>query len=318
MPNLEFLYTFNYDYHLDALCKLESRQIFDNEEKDKLLFSPFKIDPSISAFIKNRLEIIASSENYSELLEKIKKENIYVEGFTAEYLILDGDSRDRTERRKKLKDVGFCIEGIPNFTTPSITYSICHYEDIWYFGVLTKHHNDWHKHKKKPHSFSNSIGMDVAKSLVCNASQGNKSTTLLDACCGVGTVLLEACIAGFNIAGCDIDFNATKYTKQNLTYYNYTADVHYSDIKDHNTQYDAAIVDLPYNLYSYSSDEIMANIIASTAKLTNRVVIVSISDIKAEIQKSGLKVTDYCSIVKKGKSTFTRKIWICEKESRVS
>ena len=160
--------------------------------------------------------------------------------------------------------------------------------------------------------------MDVAKSLVCNASQGNKSTTLLDACCGVGTVLLEACIAGFNIAGCDIDFNATKYTKQNLTYYNYTADVHYSDIKDHNTQYDAAIIDLPYNLYSYSSDAIMANIIASTAKLTNRVVIVSISDIKAEIQKSGLKVTDYCSIVKKGKSTFTRKIWICEKESRVS
>ena len=62
MPNLDFLYTFNYDYHLDALCKLESRQIFDKEEKDKLLFSPFKIDPSISAFIKTRLEIIASSE----------------------------------------------------------------------------------------------------------------------------------------------------------------------------------------------------------------------------------------------------------------
>ncbi|MFT4599732.1 MAG: tRNA (guanine10-N2)-dimethyltransferase, partial [Arenicella sp.] len=72
MPNLDFLYTFNYDYHLDALCKLESRQIFDKEEKDKLLFSPFKIDPSISAFIKTRLEIIALSENYSELLEKIK------------------------------------------------------------------------------------------------------------------------------------------------------------------------------------------------------------------------------------------------------
>ena len=58
MPNLEFLYTFNYDYHLDSLCKLESRQIFDNEEKDKLLFSPFKIDPSISAFIKNSMHYI--------------------------------------------------------------------------------------------------------------------------------------------------------------------------------------------------------------------------------------------------------------------
>ncbi len=318
MSNLNFLYTFNYDYHLDALCKLESRQIFDTEEKDKLLFSPIKVDPSISAFIKTRLEIISSSENYSELLEKIKKENIHIEGFTAEYLILNGDSIDRTERRKKLKDVGFCMEGIPNFTTPSITYSIGHYEDIWHFGILTKHNNDWYKHKKKPHSFSNSISMDIAKTLVGVASQGNKTKTILDACCGVGTVVLEGCCSGFDIAGCDINLKAILHTRQNLAYYNYTANLYCLDIKDHNTQYAAAIIDLPYNLYSHSDDEVTSNIIGSTAKLTNRVVIVSISDIEAVIQKSGLTVTDYCSIVKKGKSTFTRKIWICEKVSTVS
>ena len=143
-----YIYTFNYDYHHGELCKLESRQIFDNEEKNKLLFSNIKVDPSISPFIKNRFEIISSSEDYSELLVNIKKENIHDEGFKAEYLVLHGDATTYSERLKKLKDIGLVIEGFPNFETPTTTYSICNYQNIWHFGVLIKHNADWQKHKK--------------------------------------------------------------------------------------------------------------------------------------------------------------------------
>ena len=310
-----YIYTFNYDYHHGELCKLESRQIFDNEEKNKLLFSNIKVDPSISPFIKNRFEIISSSEDYSELLVNIKKENIHDEGFKAEYLVLHGDATTYSERLKKLKDIGLIIEGFPNFETPTTTYSICNYQNIWHFGVLIKHNAGWLKHKKKPCSFSNSIGMNIGKTLASIASKGNKTIQLLDACCGVGTVMLEACFSGLNIEGCDIKLRRCKHTRQNLAHYNYTANVYCSDVKDLDKKYDAAIVDLPYNLYSYSNDTILTNIIESTAKLTTRIVIVSISDVETLIKKSELKISDFCTIEKRGRSQFTRNIWICEKES---
>jgi tRNA (guanine10-N2)-dimethyltransferase len=316
--NHSYLYSFNFDHHHNELCKLESRQLFNQEEKDKFLFSNIKIDPSISSFIKNRFEIILSSEDYSELIKKIKQEDIHTEEFKVEYLMLDGDATGYRDRLEKLRDIGYSIEGESNYHAPAKIYSICNYKNVWYFGVLIKQNKDWYKHKKKPCSFSNSISMDIAKTLVSIASEGDKTNQLLDACCGVGTVMLEACFAGFNIEGCDINWKATKHTRLNLAHYNYTANVYCSDVKDLNKKYDAAIIDLPYNLYSYSNDLIISNIIESTAKLTDRIVIVSISDITNLISKTGFNISDCCNVGKSGKGKFARKIWVCEKESNVN
>ncbi|MBT8327604.1 MAG: methyltransferase [Bacteroidia bacterium] len=313
MPQSKFIYTFNYDVHFGELCKLESRQIFNEEQQNKLLFSDFKIDPSISAFIKTRLEIMTTAGSFTELVTLITNEDIRMNGFNVEYLILDGNTLERAERREKLKDIGYCIYGFPEFNTPTITYAICQYKDFWYFGTLTKHNNDWYKHKVKPHSFSNSIGMNIAKTLVSIASKGDKSKSLLDACCGVGTILLEACCSGFDIEGCDINPKAIKYTKLNLAHYNYNPTVYCSDVKEINKNYDAVIVDLPYNLYSISEQLISEKIIEATSNITARLVIVSIADIESTINHSGFEVIDFCTVVKKGKSTFTRKLWICEK-----
>ena len=309
-----YIYAFNSDYHYSELCLLESRQIFDQEPEHKMLFSNLKIDPSISPFIRCRFEIILSAESYPELLKNIKEKNIHMEEFKVEYLTLDGDSSEYSERLEKLRDVGYSIEGESEYYTPAIIYSICVYQNIWYFGVLNKNNPEWRKHDKKPCSFSNSISMKIAKTLVSISAKGNKTKQLLDACCGVGTTLLEACYAGFNIEGCDINWKACRHARKNLAHYNYTANVFCSDIKDLDKKYDAAIIDLPYNLYSYSDESITLNIIESTAKLTARIVIVSISDIKPIIKKTGLKIIDFCNVEKRGKSGFTRIIWVCEKK----
>ncbi|HCY45125.1 MAG TPA: hypothetical protein DHU89_00475, partial [Flavobacteriales bacterium] len=244
----------------------------------------------------------------------LKEENVCATGFKAEYMVLEGDPTEYTERLKKLKDIGTIIEGKPDVQNPSIIYSICNTKDIWYFGVLIKRKTDWRKHINKPYSFSNSLCIHIAKTLASVSSKGDKTTKLLDACCGVGTVLLEACYSGLSIEGCDINLKSIKHTTQNLEHYKYTSTVHCMDVKDLTQQYDAAIIDLPYNLYSYSDDVITTNIIESAVKLSARIVIVSKSDIKAAITKSGLKIIDFCTVEKRGRSTFTRSIWVCEKE----
>nr|WP_320120395.1 hypothetical protein [uncultured Marinifilum sp.] len=309
----KYIYSFSYDNTESELCKLESRYIFNEEEKNKVFFSHIKIEPSNSAFIKNRLDIISCSEDYSALINEIRKQEICVEGFKVEYLVFNGDTTEYAKRLKKLKDIGYSIEGNPDYYNPIITYALCYYEGVWYFGTLTKDNFAWHKHKQKPCSYSNSISINVAKSLVNIATRANKETHLLDACCGVGTIMLEACFAGYNIEGCEINWKVCMDARENLSYFNYVANVYHSDIKDINELYEAAIIDLPYNLFSSASHNDILHIIESTAKVTDLLVIVSTSDITNLIGSIGFRVADSCSVSKSGKRNFARKIWVCEK-----
>ncbi len=309
----KYIYSFNCDITERELCTLESKYIFNKEEKNKLLFSDIRVEPSSSAFIRSRLDIISFSEDYSTLINEIKKENIRVEGFKVEYLVFDGDTTEYADRLRKLRDIGFSIEGDTDYYNPTTTYALCYYEGIWFFGVLIKNNIAWHKHKQKPYSFSNSISVNIAKALVNIAAEANKEKKLLDACCGVGTIMLEACFAGNNIEGCDINEKTCNNARKNLSHFNYKANIYHSDIKDISKRYEAAIIDLPYNLFTSATDTDILHIIESTAEITDRLVIVSTSDITNLISNTGFRISDYCSVSKRGKVNFARKIWVCEK-----
>lgn len=156
--------------------------------------------------------------------------------------------------------------------------------------------------------------MNVAKALINIATKANKEVTMLDACCGVGTIMLEACFAGFNIEGSDINWRVCRQSRENLSHFGYEANVYKSDIKDISQRYDAAIIDLPYNLFSCADDDHVSHIIESTAEVSDRLVIVSTSDISPFINKTGFSITDHCEVSKRGKATFTRRVWLCEKQ----
>jgi len=308
----KYIYSFRYDNTESELCKLESRCIFNKEEKNKFLISEIKAEPSRSAFIKRRLDIISFSKDYPALIADIKSKKIRTDGFKIEYLELKGDTSEYAERLEKLKDIGFCINTFPDYYNPTIIYGICCYEDVWYFGVLIKNNLIWEKHKQKPRSFSNSIDMNIAKALINIAAQSDIDSSILDACCGVGTIMLEGCFAGNNIEGCDNNYKVYRSALENLAHYQYSAKVFYSDIKDIKKRYDAVILDLPYNMYSAATDIEISHIINAAADISNRLVMVSISDLTNLISNIGFKLSDYC-IVNKRASNFSRRIWVCEK-----
>lgn len=308
----KYIYTYRYDTTESDLCKLESKCLFNKEEENKQLFSDIKVDPSISAFIKKRFDIISFSDDYDMLIELIKRKNIRTDGFKVEYLVLDGDTTGNVKRLERLKDVGYCIDTYPDYHNPTITYGIGCYEGVWYFGVLNMNSFAWQNHKDKPHSYSNSISINIAKALVNIATESNADSIILDGCCGVGTIMLEACFAGYTIDGCDISWKTCKNSRENLTHFDYFANVYCSDIKEVRNRYASVILDLPYNHYTAASDSSILHIIKSSAEISDRIVIVSTSDIADLIKSAGLKLSDYCSVSKRGKANFTRRIWVCE------
>ncbi|NOU59199.1 TRM11 family SAM-dependent methyltransferase [Marinifilum caeruleilacunae] len=313
MQTSNYIYTYIYDHHESELCKLESKYLFKQEEKDKVLISDVKVEPSCSAFIRKRLDVHLSSENYLDLIEKIKSEKICVDEFKVEYVVLNGDRTRYKDRLDKLRDVGYNIDGIPEYYKPKTTYAICFHENTWYFGTLLKNDFSWEKHNKKPFSYSNSININIAKALVNMAGKSGNESKLLDACCGVGTIMLEACYAGKHIEGCDINWKVCRQARANLAHFNYETTVYRSDIKDIEKRYDAAIIDLPYNLFSYADENTIAHIIESSAKIANQMVIVSTTNISEAIDKAGFKVSDHCSVRKNEKTNFVRQIWVCVK-----
>ena len=307
------LYSFNYDHGEDTLCILESKYLFDQEPTDKLLVSDKKMPPSISPFIKSRLDITVTSENYTEFIGTIKKKGIQQEGFKVEYLVLKGDETGYNQRLSKLKDIGYRIEGFPDYYYPTKTYGIGYFHGKWCFGELIKSTYSRDTHKQKLHSYSNSINISIAKSLVNIASKGDTSKKLLDACCGVGTILLEACYSGFQIEGCDINRKICNDARANLELYGYQTKVHHSDIGQITEKYDAAILDLPYNLFSTATDSDILHILQSSLKIAPHLVIVSIADISEQLNAAQLRIVDHCNVQKTRKRNFTRKVWVCKK-----
>jgi len=307
------IYTFTYDENEMDLCKLESKYIFGEIVSNKLIFSNQKVKPSSSTFIKSRIDVLASANDYEALLASIKKSDIKLDDFKVEYLVLDGDDTEYQTRLRKQRDIGVIIKGVAEYYNPSTIFALCKYEEIWYFGKLTKNDVEWHKHNDKPHSYSNSISVVIGKSLVNIAAKGDRNKRLLDACCGVGTIMLEACFADYIIEGCDINWKICRNARENIAHFAYEAKVHCRDIQYLDKKYDAAIVDLPYNLVSKATESQILNILASVSKLTDSFVVVSIDDISQHISDIGFHTVDTCLVRKKGKRQFARKVWVCEK-----
>ncbi len=313
MPQNKHIYSFSYSINESEICKLESRQLFGKEEKKKELDADVMIEPSHSGFIKKRLDVLLCYQDYNQLLAKLDESPIVAEQFKVEYFHLESDTTGYRTGLEKVKDIGFRIVGLPNIKNPVTTYAICYYQGYWCFGVLVKNNYEWRKHQQKPQSFSNAINIKIAKTLVNIASQGDAKKSLIDACCGVGTVLLEACFAGYQITGCDINWRVCVKSRDNLTHFGYQANVVRSDINDISESYDAAIIDLPYNLFSCADDNKLLYIIRSTSKIAQRLVIVSTTDIHPLIKQAGLQLKDSCSVKKPGKTNFERRLWVCGK-----
>ncbi len=312
MTTERFVYNLNYPIYEKESCEIEVRALFQFELKEKVFFESREVHPSISPFLKSRLEIIYKASTFLELLELIAKDRITVSNFMVKYMELGIADPHFKKRRAYCKAIGLAIEGLACYTSPKTLFGITFYKGHWYFGRLTEKSINWKKHNKKPNSYSSSIGLSTAKVLINIAGNGDTSKRLIDPCCGVGTVLLEGIWAGYDIIGCEINSKTAENARKNLRYFNYEAKVITGDIQDIDDRFDAAIVDLPYGNFSLKNDENQLKIIRNAIRISKKIVLASAEDIRAELTRENLKIIDHCKIGKNNNGDFLRYIWVCE------
>lgn len=307
--NGSFLYFINYQDNERELCKMEMRCLFNREINEKYFFSDIDINASKSPFIKSKIKIIYSDESLDRMVRKIKEDNLSYDDFKVSYVKSEQGDVQYEDRLEATRKIGFVVNGYPDMHKPRNPLAVTKINGLWIFGEYEKNDFKWQKHNDKPYSYSNALGLRMARALVNIAMKDNEEGTLIDPCCGVGTVVIEALDLGIKVKGCEISKQIAYNARENVEFLGYLRDtIVCYDMHKIKDKYDSAIIDIPYGLFSPVTLEEQKAIIHTARNICEKMVIVTFEDMEKFIVEAGFSVIDKC-VVPKG--NFKRHILVC-------
>lgn len=307
--NRKYFYSINYPKFEEELCKLEIECLFNEIINEKYIFSDIYVNPSRSPFIKDKISIMYEEDSLEEIVQKIIKDEVSYDDFKVCYIKVENTDVTYEERLASVSKIGFVITGQPSIHNPKILIGISKVNGRWIMGEYERNNFEWHIHDKKPYSYSNSLGGRVARALVNIAVKNSLDYKLIDPCCGVGTVVIEALSMGINVEGCEINKHIAENAKKNLEFFGYENVVEFRDMHTIEEKYDAAIIDLPYGLFTATTLEEQVALIKTARRITNKLILVTFENMDEHIIDSEFKIIKK-SYVCKGK--FKRYINVCE------
>jgi tRNA (guanine10-N2)-dimethyltransferase len=305
---LLYFYIINSTAQEKELCKLEMKCLFNVFPETRSFFSNHYIVPSRSAFIKQCISVIYSCNSLNDLVEQIVEDNLAYVNFKVRYIDLEGSSIAYKERRKIEYVIGFNILGEADIHNPEIVLGVVNVDGKWIFGVLEDNKNIWNQHNHKPYSYSNALNVRVARSLVNIAVGDNMGLKLVDPCCGIGTVVIEALSMGLNIKGYELNPFISDNAKRNLEFFGFEDVIINGNMHEVEDKFDVAIVDLPYGVFTPVTLKEQLDIIKSTKRIADKAVLITFENMEHYFKEVGFNVIDSCIIAK---GTFKRYVTVC-------
>ncbi|MBH5320003.1 RNA methyltransferase [Paenibacillus sp. GSMTC-2017] len=308
-------YMYTYARHEDEaqLCDLELRCLFGkhatryNGVVACEMEQPVHIDRS--PFFKRRLEVTLEASTLSELEALLPAYDL--EGETFKVFYTAGNETFTYEEQRQLeRTVGASLIGHADMRTPSRRLGLMRFDGQWLFGPCEDNEALWLKHQRKPQNYSTALPTRAARAIV-NIAAGSDPTgkSMIDPCCGMGTVLIEALSMNIAIEGMDINPLAARGARINLSHYGYPNVVQLGDMRLISRRYDSAIVDLPYNLCSVLERDEQLEMLQSIRKIADRAVIVTTEPILQQLQMTSFELVDCAEL---SKASFTRYISVVE------
>lgn len=310
----DYLYTYAYTNDEEALCQLEMRSFFGKDTHEKIIKSLVAINPSRSPFIKERIELFFEGDTLKDILDQAAAIDMGDATFKVIFLKINGLSKEEQVdfggKRDVERQIGSAITGEADVHHPDVTFGLIPFEGRWYFGRYLQSEPIWFKHMKKPREYSTALSTRVARAVANIAVPEPEGVKAIDPCCGIGTVLVEALSMGIDIVGRDINPLVVEGSRENIAHFGLVGDVNLGPIAEVEEQYDVAIIDMPYNLYTHATPADQLAILKDAHPFTDKLLVVTIETMDHMVEAAGFEVTDRC-IAKKG--LFLREILVCQK-----
>lgn len=294
----KFFYIINYPTMEESLCKMEIRLLFHKKIRKKYFFSYHYVNPSRSPFIQKCISILYTGSTIEDIIISIKKDNISCDNFKVRYITLGENDDAFSERRKIESNIGYYINGLPDVHKPASLYGIAKINNRWIFGLCEMNNHLCNVHNKKPYNYSNSLGTRVSRAVVNIAVANNIRSKVVDPCCGVGTVLIEALSMGIDIKGYELNPPIAVNANKNLKYFGFDPIVLNENMHSIKDKFDVSIIDIPYGLFSKTTLNEQKNIIHTARRISDKMVIITLEDMDQHIIDSGFKILDKCFVTK--------------------
>ncbi len=313
IPN-EFIYTYAYTPDEEALCFLEMRALFGHDTNGKIVKSSTGIDAGRSPFMKERIEVLYETAELADMLQQVEAINLDGQTFKVLFLkindLSDANKVEYNEKRSIEFRFGQAIEGQADMHHPDVTFGLMPYGGRWYFGYYTVSDALWFKHLKKPRQYSTALSTKMARAIANIAVPAITGVRAIDPCCGIGTVLVEGLSMNMNIVGRDMNPLVVEGSIENLAHFGLSGEVIHGPISEVAQQYDVAIIDMPYNLFTLSTKADQLSILMHASRFAKKMVLATMDNMDDMIDAAGFEVLDRCIAKKAG---FTREIVVCIK-----
>ena len=196
-----------------------------------------------ACYVRIGLRTIVEAGSLEELVELTRSADFDSIRFRVELKRLTRTVQ--VDRWDAMRLVADAIPDHPDMIDPIHRFMILVREGWWTLGeVLSERLHDYRKHDRKPWRTSSSLPSQLARAIVNVVA--HRTNCLADPCCGVGSVLLEACALGIRAFGSDYNRRMVGMSRENLAFFDYDAQVSVEDARDWRHTADAIVTDLPY------------------------------------------------------------------------
>ncbi|MGL5916511.1 MAG: TRM11 family SAM-dependent methyltransferase, partial [Culicoidibacterales bacterium] len=141
------------------------------------------------------------------------------------------------------------------------------------------------------------------------AVSGLKNPYLVDPCCGVGTVVIEALAHGIAMEGYEINPAVAEKAQKNLVHFGLENVIICADMHTITKHYDAAIIDIPYGLYTPTTKQEQLDILKTAKRIADKLILLTCDNLDELLYESGFTKIETCAVNKN--NYFTRYLCIC-------
>jgi tRNA G10 N-methylase Trm11 len=251
-----------------------------------------------AAFVHQGVEVLARAETFDALVATVGAEwdsDIDADRFRID--VHDPSDRGDSTRMEIAKALADVIPFGPDLRHPQHRFLVIIGEADYAFGaVRAEADQSYLRHDDKPWTTSSSLDSRLARALVNLVPDAQ---SILDPCCGAGSIVLEAASLGLDAFGVDWKPAMVGMTRENIAHFGYDASAELADSRTHVQRADAIVTDLPYGHAISSNEHELRAILEHSATQAPLGVFVAPGDISNWLTSAGYADVEVCTVPKR-------------------
>ncbi len=248
-----------------------------------------------AAYVRTGLRRIAQAGTFADLLDLLRQMPLDLDDFRVDALYLS--DRFPIPQQEAVVAAADAIHCRANLAAPRHRLLLVAQRGTFWIGeILTEATQSYTPHLKKPCHVSVSLEARIARALVNLVVP--PAATLIDPCCGTGSILLEAAALGLTAYGADRNPKMAHMAQRNLLHFGYPPRVVCADARVWAQTADALVTDVPYGRQLESAEADLPAILANGVRLALLAVYVAGSDITPQLAAAGYNDVEVWRLVK--------------------